>query len=222
MFSYHWLVLLPLLALLAGYALDQLGAQFRALSRSRAIGAWAVLAIGLAVLAYPTLRDTYDDYRVLFHYVDGSMSRREVEAHYHPLYAQNHELVDYIRAHSDEDDRVFVWGVWPQVYFWLDRPLVDRFLVNSGLRATWAPDSWRREFMEDLTASPPRFFAVAYGDNQPWLAGTSETSDQHVDNGFPELRDFLLASYVPVLDLNLFVLYERTPPAVERGPATVR
>lgn len=222
MFSYHWLVLLPLLALLAGYALDQLVGQFRTLPRPRALGAWVVLAIGLIVLAYPTLRDTYTDYRILFRYVDGSMSRREVEAQYHPLYRQNHQLVDYIRAHSDEDDRVFVWGLWPQVYFWLDRPLLDRFLVNSGLRATWAPDSWRRELIEDLTVSPPRFFAVAYGDNQPWLVGNSQTSDQHLDESFPELRAFLLASYVPVLDLGLFVLYERSPPAVERPSANIR
>jgi len=222
MFSYHWLVLLPLLALLAGYALDQLGVQFQTLARPRTIGGWTVLAVGLIVLAYPALRDTYDDYRVLVRYMDGSMSRRDVEAHYHPLYTQNHQLVDYVRTHSEEDDRVFVWGLWPQVYFWLDRPLLDRFLVNSGLRATWAPDSWRNELMEDLTASPPRFFAVAYGDNQPWLVGTSQTSDQHLDESFPELRDFLLASYVPVLDLDLFVLYERSPPAVERPPFAVR
>ncbi|OGO49807.1 MAG: hypothetical protein A2148_07465 [Chloroflexi bacterium RBG_16_68_14] len=208
MYSYHWVVLLPLLAPLAGYAVDQLGVLFAGLPKPRALGAWALLAVALIVLAYPALRDTYDDYRVLIRYADGSMSRRDVETHYHPLYAQNHQIVDYVRAHSNENDQIFVWGLWPQVYFWLDRPLVDRFVVNSGLRATWAPDSWREEFMRDIQATPPRFFAVARGDRQPWLAGTSQTSDEHVRDSFPELQRFLESQYVLVLDLDLFLLYE--------------
>jgi hypothetical protein len=217
MFSYHWVVLLPLLALLAGYALDEAVAQFGRLRLSRALAAYALLSITLIVLAYPALRDTYDDYRVLVRYADGSMSRRDVEAHYHFLYPQNHQVVDYVKAHGGPDDRVFVWGLWPQVYFWLDRPLVDRFLVNSGLRATWAPQSWRREVMRDLAASPPRFFAIGRGDTQPWLVGTSQTSEEHLRDSFPELRLFLEENYLPVLDLDLFLLYELRPAAVRAG-----
>lgn len=215
MFSYHWLVLLPLLALLAGYALDEAAALFGRLRPPRALGAYALLSVTLIVLAYPTLRDTYDDYRVLLRYADGSMSRRDVETHYHPLYEPNHEVVDYVKAHSGPNDRVFVWGLWPQVYFWLDRPLVDRFLVNSGLRATWAPNSWREELMRDLSADPPRFFAIARGDNQPWLTGTTQTSDEHLRDSFPELRDFLAGNYVPVQDYGLLFLYELRPAAVQ-------
>jgi hypothetical protein len=214
MYSYHWVVLLPLLAPLAGYAVDQLGVLFARLPTPRALGAWALLAAALIVLAYPVLRDTYDDYRVLIRYADGSMSRRDVETHYYPLYVQNHQLVDYVRAHSNENDQIFVWGLWPQVYFWLDRPLVDRFVVNSGLRATWAPQSWRRELMADLTANPPRFFAVARGDRQPWLAGTTETSDEHLRDHFPELNNLLASQYRPVRDFGLFLLYERLPASV--------
>jgi hypothetical protein len=211
MFSYHWLILLPLLALLAGCALDQLGELFAQLPRRKARGAWALLGVALVVLAYPTLRDTYDDYHVFARYVAGSMSRRDVETDYYPLYAQNRQVVDYVRSHGEPDDKVFVWGLWPQIYFWLDRPLVDRFIVNSGLRATWAPDEWRDELMDDLLSAPPRYFAVACCDNQPYLVGTSQTSDQHLRDSFPELRHFLEANYKPepVLALDLFMLYER-------------
>lgn len=219
MFEYHWLVLVPLLAPLAGYAVDQLGALFGRLARPQAWAAWLLLAGGLLVLAFEPLLDTYDDYRNLIKVADGSISRREVESYYLPLYPRNHELVDYVRAHGEPEDRLFVWGLWPQVYFWLDRPLVDRFVVNHGLRATWAPASWRRELLDDLAAAPPRFFAVARGDRQPWLVGTSETSEEHLRNSFPGLRQFLDANYRPVLDLDLFVLYELGPVAV-RGGAT--
>ncbi len=214
MFSYHWVVLLPLLAPLAGYSLDQLGALFAQLPRARALGAWAVLAIGLAALAYPTLRDEYDDYRVLFRYADGSMSRREVEAHYYPLYTPNHDLVDYVRANSGSNDRIYIFGLWPQVEFWLGRPPFDRFTVNSGLRATWAPQKYRDELMRDLRAHPPRYFAIGLGDNQPWLVGTTQTSDEFVRDDFPELRSFLAANYDLVRNLGIMVLFERRPVAV--------
>ena len=208
MFHYHWLVTLPPLALLAGYAIDCVVALFRPLPRAQAWGAGALLAGGVIVLALQPLLDTYDDYRTLGSYADGSLSRRDVEVHYYPLYAPNHEIVDYAREHGEANDLLFVWGVWPQTFFWLDRPLVSPFIVNSGLRATWSPDSWRDELMEDLRATPPRFFAVARGDNQPWLTGTTQTSDRYLWDEFPELRRYLESGYSQVLDNGLFVLYE--------------
>ncbi|MEX1255361.1 MAG: glycosyltransferase family 39 protein [Dehalococcoidia bacterium] len=210
MFHYHWLATLPPLALLAGYAIDESVSLFQPLPRAQAWGAAALLAGGLAVLAFQPLLDTYDDYRALGSYADGSLSRRDVEAHYYPLYAPNHEIVDYARERGDDDDLLFVWGVWPQTYFWLDRPLVSPFIVNSGLRATWSPQSWRDELMEDLEATPPRFFAVARGDNQPWLTGTTQTSDEYLRDDFPALSGFIEDGYTPVLDNGLFLLYERT------------
>lgn len=213
-FRYHWLIMIPLLAPLAGYAVDQTARLFSSPGRREAWAAWALLVGGLLVLAFQPLLDTYDNYRTLVSFADGSLSRREVEARYHPLLPANHKLVDYVRMHGEADDQLFIWGLWPVTYFWLDRPLVDRFVGNHGLRATWAPASWRRELIDDLITAPPRFFAVAQGDNQPWLVGTSETSDEHLRNSFPELRRFLEEDYVPVQDMGLFVLYERAPVAV--------
>ena len=218
MFEYHWLMVVPLLGLLAGYAAGQLLELFATLERPRAQLGTALLAGGLLVLAFQPLSDTYDGYRVLLHYADGSMSRREVEEHYLPLLSVNHELVDYVKANGSPDDRLFVWGLWPQAYFWLDRPLVDRFVANHGLRATWAPHSWREELVEDLEADPPRFFAVARGDNQSWLVGTEETSDEHLRDSFPELRRFLEQRYELVQDFGLFALLELRPAAVEGQP----
>jgi len=217
MFDYHWLVAVPLLAILAGYAVDQLLELFGALPRPRSWAAAALLAGGLLALATQPLLNTYDEYRTLARYANGSMSRREVEAHYLPLYSENHQLVDYVRANSGPDDRIFIWGFWPQVNFWLDRPLFDRFVANHGLRATWAPQSWRDELIDDLVAHPPRYIAVGQGDSQPWLVGTSETSEQHLQNNFPALRLFLDSQYHPVLNVGIMVLYERRPAAVRAG-----
>ena len=214
MFRYHWLIMFPLLAPLAGYAVDEVLALF---SRLRCRQAWlasTLLAGGITVLAFQPLLNTYDNYRTFVSYADGSLSRREVEARYNFLLPANHELADYVSAHGDQDDRLFIWGLWPFPYYWLDLPLVSRFVGNHGLRATWAPESWRRELIDDLEEASPRFFAVALGDRQPWLVGTSQTSDEHLRDSFPELRRFLEEHYVPVREMQLFILYERAPVAV--------
>ena len=217
LFNYHWLIVVPLLAPLAGFAVDQLGELFARLTRSQALAGWALLGVALLVLAYEPLAGTYDNYRTLVRYADGTMTRRDVEAYYFPLYTRNHELVDYVRSNSGPEDQLFIWGFWPVSYFWLDRPLVSRFAENPGLRATWAPQSWRDELMEDLLADPPRYIAVARGDNQPWLVGNAQTSDEHLRYSFPELRRFIEEQYVPVRDLGLFLLYERTAPSAAGG-----
>jgi 4-amino-4-deoxy-L-arabinose transferase-like glycosyltransferase len=212
MFRYHWLIMLPLLAPLAGYTLDRALALFALLPGQRMFAAVAVLSFGMVALAFQPLLNVYDNYRTLISYVDGSIDRRDVEARYVPLYRENHELVDYVRSNGDDDDVLFIWGVWPTAYFWLDHPLLDRFIVNSGLRADWSPEDWRIEFMADMLADPPRFFAVARGDNQPWLNGNSETSEGHLRNGnFPELSLLLEQRYRPVFDNGLFLLYELRP-----------
>ncbi len=209
MFHYHWLVMLPLLSPLAGYAVDRVVELFRPLARPQAWATFALLAGGILALAAQGVQDTYDGYRTLFDYSGGSLTRREVEVRYHPLFLRNHQLVDYIRQRGEPDDRFYIWGFWPVVHYWADRPLVSRFVMNEGLRATWAPESWRDELLDDLRRDPPRFFAVARGDNQPWLTGTSQTSDEHLRDDFPELRRFVEQEYVQVLDIELFVLYER-------------
>lgn len=218
MFRYHWLAMFPLLALLAGYAVDRVGELSSSMGRREAWAAWVLLAGGLAVLASQPLAGTYDGYRTLVRYADGSLSRREVEMQHHPFLLGNHQLIDYVRANGDDDDQLFVWGFWPIAYFWAERPLVTRFVANNGLRATWTPESWRSEVMDDLRSASPRFLAVAVGDSQPWLVGTTETSDEHLRDSFPELRGFVEDNYVPVQNLDLFILYERmSPTALDVG-----
>ena len=210
MFNYHWLVILPLLAPLGGFGLEQLWRLFANLpERGRRLGLALLGALVLLLFLQPMLH-TYDGYRVLARRVSGSMSQAEVDVHYMRLLEQNHQLVSYIRENGSSEDQLFVWGLWPVLHFWLDdRPLVSRFASNHGLRATWAPESWRNELMADLEAAQPAFFAIGQGDVQPWLVGTNETSQEHFQNNFPALRSFVESGYELVLDNGLFHLYQR-------------
>ena len=210
MFNYHWLIILPLLAPLGGFGLEQLWRLFTNLpEQGRRLGLALLGALILLLFLQPLLH-TYDGYRVLARRVSGSMSQAEVDVHYFELLEQNHQLVSYVRENGSSEDQLFVWGLWPVIHFWLDdRPLVSRFAANHGLRATWAPESWRNELMADLEAAQPACFAIGQGDVQPWLVGTNETSQEHFQNNFPALRSFVESGYELVLDNGLFHLYQR-------------
>ena len=217
MFRYHWLVMFPLLGPLAGYAADRGIAALGRMTGKEALGA-SVLAIGaLMVFASEPLLDTYDNYRTLLNVADGSVSRREAEARSFPHLRDVRRLVDYVEREGEPEDALYVWGFWPVANFWLDRPLASRFVVNNGLRADWAPTSWREALIDDLMANQPGFIAVGRNDVQPWLVGTSETSPEHLRDNFPELLQLLTEEYAFTQEFDLFFLYERLPPGLAPG-----
>ena len=207
-FAYHWIITLPFLAALAGYLVHEGIEALRGLSRTALAVAVAAALFGVATMITGPLFQTYDAYVNLYDRVSGERSQAEIDG-YSNVLALNHELVDYVRAHSEPNEAFVIWGTWPTALLWADRPSSTNFITSPGLRADWAPDKWREEYIDDLRSSPPRFFAVADGDFQPWLTGHDRSSRQDFCDHFPELRAFVDADYLAVLNNGLFILYDR-------------
>jgi 4-amino-4-deoxy-L-arabinose transferase-like glycosyltransferase len=208
-YHYHWLIVLPFLAPLAGYACDAAIRAASSIARGEAYAVMAALALAFIVLSIPADLRTYDAYKRLRDRALGNASAMEIDLRYSPEFGLTRELVQHMKDHGAADDSFFVYGVWTGPYMMLERELPSRFVTNQGLRATWAPQSWKREFMDDLRAETPRFFVVAAGDNMPWLTGTNESTSEQFCNSFPELREFIHGNYGAVFGNGLFTLYDR-------------
>lgn len=114
-----------------------------------------------------------------------------------------------IEARTSANDRVFVWGHFPQLYWASDRRPATRFLTSgfltgfSGGRATqhvgreYAVDGAWDDFKADLAQHPPALIVDA-------SVGTSYPIAR-----FPELASFLAEGYVPVEEVDGTVLYVR-------------
>lgn len=140
-------------------------------------------------------------------YAFDRVTKEENELRYFPFLVFNHQLVDQIDANSGAEDAIFIWGNWPVAYWWADRPLVSRFVYDTGLRARWSPEVWRRELVDDLGARPPRYIVISLDGSQPWLVGTNETPEGYLAR-YPAFTSFISGNYDRVWENPLFWLYE--------------
>jgi hypothetical protein len=117
-------------------------------------------------------------------------------------------VIDYLRENSTPGDGVFVWGACPLIYYLTGLPHPTRFVRNDPLISPWAPLAWRKEVVLGLKRSPPRFFVVARGDEEPYISFTQLDSEQYLEQ-LPELSAFITERYARVAIFNDFVVYGR-------------
>jgi hypothetical protein len=72
------------------------------------------------------------------------------------------DAVAYVRANTDPDDAILVWGAYPEVYWRSDRRLAGGFVHHGFLTGFWggagsgrADEERWDDFLADLRADPP-------------------------------------------------------------------
>ncbi len=110
---------------------------------------------------------------------------------------------EFIREHTREDERIFVWGYHPDIYLFAERKPASRFVYGSFLTGLipWtniAPEKdttyaivpgTRDSLLHELDAIRPAFIVdCSAGPNRFWNKYPLAT--------FPQLRDFLDKNYV--------------------------
>jgi hypothetical protein len=100
------------------------------------------------------------------------------------------DAVAYVRANTDPDDAILVWGAYPEVYWRSDRRLAGGFVHHGFLTGFWRGASSDRadeerwdDFLADLRADPPALVV----DSSPTNIGEFE---RYPIAGSP-LQDFL-------------------------------
>jgi len=115
----------------------------------------------------------------------------------------NQELSDYLRAHSEDGDRVYIFGMAPAVYFTSGRRPANRFLwVYPAVAGTMnRPDFTIGTLSTELGASAPRYL-VLERNNRDSLTGWK------IENEFetPELRR-VLDDYRLETEIEDFLVY---------------
>ncbi|MFA4875167.1 MAG: hypothetical protein WC690_07470, partial [bacterium] len=198
-FEHYFLQLYPALAILAAGEMMRLEAiKPHGLAEPKRRWAWALIIAGLLVpsVGYFAARVMADRIYAAVH--------EENPKEYIPI-------ADYIRSHTAEQDRIFVWGFATPIYLYADRPAASRFLWCDWLtgRIPGSPTSrdpsfdttpyitngsWEI-FFEDMKKSRPRYFV----DTSP---GNHHDYGKYPVSKYPALKEFLEQHYVLEASVN--------------------
>jgi len=212
-FFYHYLPLLPPLAILGALALVAFHdwVATRLARGTPRLLLFAAIAAGLLVsTGYPVR------FLNLGHVVLGGASRNDYwfsDIHDTPGFSLGEQMTiaDYVRKRTAPTDRVFVWGVDPLVNLLAQRPTVSRFIYNHPLAATWAWPGYRTELMHALEADTAAIFITEHDDATPWVTGNGRDSYEAL-MAFPKLRDFVVANYELETRVGRFDILRRAGP----------
>ncbi len=208
-YDYHWLPLLPPLALLAGAALDRAlraGAHFvstriydepgtarlahrEALLLDDVASTLVVLGL-LSMMAATTLGRSLP-------YLLGQQPQVEYYATFQggEFVADESLLVaDYLRERTTPGDSLYIWGFRPEIYYLTGLNPATRFIFQFPLVAEWYPPEWRQENVDVLWAALPPYVLVVQADYMPWVTGSHDDSNTLLQR-YTELNNWLIFNY---------------------------
>ncbi len=211
-YSYHWLPVLPPLAMLAAQGLRSLAFLLSRSSKrwlGRAVSAaglvalcallgfayWSFLKFPIRSLMGQVPRETY-----LRGFDRATLTDFSLLA--------DSQMAAWLQERTEATDPVFIWGFESLVYFLADRPPASRFIHNLPLIAHWSPPEWRAELIRDMEEKRPTYVLVLYNDPQPWLAGRWDDSASQLAT-YPELKRLLDEKYRRTERLGDFEVWER-------------
>lgn len=212
-YDYHWLPLLPPLALLAGDGLARavqmltrrLAAVSPVPSRMVTAGASAVAAGGLLLVlllsvwpkTWPYLsgiedRETYFDRFQGGEFIAGESLR----------------VANWLTARTTPGDSLFIWGFRPEVYVLSRLNPAARFIFQFPLVGDWYPAAWRQQTVDTLWAALPPYTLVLQADYMPWVTGRDADSNTLLQE-YTELNNWLMFNYERETQIGNFFIWRR-------------
>lgn len=220
-FEYHYGASVPLLAFVSGLGWFKI---WRAATREHGGGAVAFASLVVVVaMARVPIYDVPEGFWVRAWertkaLVGASKQKTQVDwdkrFHYCADFnlAADREVAEWLAANSTPQERVFVWGFEPAIYWMLGRPLASRFIYDVPQRVGWEHERARRELLADLERNQPAWFVVQHHDYFRFVTGNDFDSNAALEHD-PELSKWVNAAYRPVQRIEDFQIYRRIAPA---------
>ena len=176
----------------------------------RIVGTLLFLVISFAALFYSPAVKLFSQSipwaRIAIEHKD---PRIEVHERIGDYYAdEQYATGEYLKQHTTNSDRLFVWGNDMGVYFYANKLPPTFCLTATPLRTSWTPQSWRDEMMRELAAARPRYFVSEFGDSKEYITGSPRDSYQAF-LAWPELHDFVTTNYVEDTTIGHYKIFRR-------------
>lgn len=227
-FPYHYGATFPLLAALAGLGFFKLWQRFR---RGGLGGLLAFLSLlyFLGAMKAATLGDVAGTFwqrsaARLQSLTSGEWFRApeqlDARLYYVADYnlAADEQVAAYVNQNTQHGDFVLVWGFEPVIYWLSGRRPATKYIYNVPQRSTWDQARARRDFLREISETPPKIIVVQRRDVFPWVTGN------HLDSAgsaraFPELSAQLDQSFVLKTRVEDFDIYVARTEQMTARPA---
>ncbi len=205
-YDYHWLPMLPPLAMYGAATVERLIARVR-MTGSPAAGlargitaalflAIPVIGIGSRTAAYLTGAEDQTAYFARFQ--AGEFVADETL-----------RVTEFLQARVLPGDSLFIWGFRPEVYYTSRLNPAVRFIFQYPLTASWYPPEWREETVEILWAALPPYVLVLQADYLDWVTGRTDTDSNMLLQEYEELNDWLIFNYTYETQIGNFLIWRR-------------
>lgn len=224
-YDYHWLPLLPPLILLAADSFDR-----------TLLGAWRLLnwlqetrftrpvfwrqtgqLMVMLLIAGFMLGQIW---RPHWPYLGGNQSKMDYYQGFRGgefVADESQAVVEYIAAHTDPGQRLYIWGFRPEIYYLTATRPATRFIFQFPLVAEWYPAEWRQQEVDHLWAQTnagdgPIYVLILKADYMPWVTGRHEDSNQLLQEYEP-LNSWIIYNYELETQIGNFLIWrQRTTP----------
>jgi len=202
-YDYHWLPMLPALALLAAYTLERFVQFFEKFLRRSA----QILIVFLCFCSIILL----NTWGLSWRYLAG----QETQVVYYSRFRGGEFVADesllvanYLSERVPPGDTLFIWGFRPEVYYLSRLNPATRFIFHFPLVADWYPQEWKQETVETLWAALPPYVLVLQVDYMPWVTGSHEDSHTLLQD-YTELNNLLMFNYERETQIGNFLVWRR-------------
>jgi hypothetical protein len=236
-YDYHWLPMLPPLALMGADSVDrligvltpipdpspelrgreqdtavsELSPPLRARGGGRGEGLSVVIS-ALTALAFLCII-ILNIWPRAWPYLTGQESQVEYNGHFQAgefVADESLEVANFLRERVAPGDSLFIWGFRPEVYYLSRLNPAVRFIFNFPLVADWYPAAWREETVDILWAALPPYVLVLQVDYMPWVTGSDDDSNTLLQS-YTELNDWLIFNYEREAQIGNFFIWRRKP-----------
>lgn len=209
-YYYHFHVITPALSLGAVLFVSSAQMYINKSKRKLLLAGFSIIFAGfIAFASKPYL----GNYETLFSFLSGKQTLKEV-------YIKNgfttdsvfminksFDAVDFVNQNTGQDDKIYVWGYDPLIYYLSGRKCVSRFVYNIPLLWKGENRELRKEFMYEMNKSNPKLILVESGDPLYFISGYNEDSKRLLER-FPEFREFISAKYIFRKSIDDYDFYE--------------
>lgn len=201
-FAYHFYIFLPFMVLLAGIVLSDFASEFH-LKRLH----W-ILAIVLLVLHWRIIfARGYVLYPEILHVAQNEYWKKQSPATTLLHLSDVIDVSEYMKRHTSNDEKIFLWGMQSEIYFLSRRYPPTRFIYDLPLVASFHSDHYRAELLSALQLTRPSFIIVESGDINPEVTGQRRDSKSFLKD-FPGLDSLISREYIRHKTIGVFDVYK--------------